>query len=180
MLNKMPNKNIFSLENTSKDTKNNENSIVISSFAELRQTHINGQKSLHATARFEPNEIVVSFELDKILIEPNYLSIQADENKHCMINPEYLHYINHGCDPNVFFDMDKMQLSCIRSIKIGDEFTFLYPSTDWQMIQQFKCNCNSLECLGSIRGASYLTRQQLQKYKLSSFINQKIGSKSFV
>jgi SET domain len=145
----------------------------VSSFAEIREAHNSGHKSLHAMAKFEPNEVIASFVIDKTLTQPDYLTIQAGEEKHCMIKPEYLHYINHGCNPNAFFDMDRMILICINSIEIGDEFTFLYPSTDWQMIQPFKC-------LGLIRGASYLTQQQLREYKLSDFIKQKLENKSFI
>ncbi|MGB8698978.1 MAG: SET domain-containing protein-lysine N-methyltransferase [Thermosynechococcaceae cyanobacterium] len=152
-------------------------SIKKSSFAEIRTNHIFGEKSLHSTKSFEPKDLIARFIINETLIQPNYLSIQASEYKHCMVDPEYLHYINHSCDPNCFFDMDEMILLCIKSIKIGDEFRFFYPSTDWNMIQPFNCICQAKGCLGSIQGSMFLESSILKKYKLSRYVNEMVNQK---
>jgi hypothetical protein len=46
-----------------------------------------------------------------------------------MLNPEWLQYINHSCDPNVAFDTAAFKLIALKDVKPGDELCFFYPST---------------------------------------------------
>jgi hypothetical protein len=62
----------------------------------------------------------------------------------------------------------------------GDEFTFFYPSTEWEMAQPFICNCGSEACLQLINGASHLSVETLSKYKLTDFIRQQVKQKLFL
>nr|WP_293094449.1 SET domain-containing protein-lysine N-methyltransferase [Okeania sp. SIO2F4] len=92
-----------------------------------------------------------------------------------MLDPECLQYINHSCNPNVFFDTENMVLIALRNIEIGEEFTFFYPSTEWSMDKGFSCICQTENCLGYIQGAAHLPLDVLTKYKLSVYIQQKLG-----
>jgi len=56
----------------------------------------------------------------------------------------------------------------------GDEFTFFYPSTEWEMAQPFICNCGSKDCLQLVKGAAHLAVETLSKYKLTEFIRQQV------
>lgn len=49
-----------------------------------------------------------------------------------------------------------------KGIKSGEDITFFYPSTEWDMAQGFECSCGAADCLGQIRGAKYLTLKQLE------------------
>lgn len=49
-----------------------------------------------------------------------------------------------------------------KGLNEGDELTFFYPSTEWDMAQPFDCHCGSENCLGKVRGASELTREELE------------------
>lgn len=164
------------------DTDNNkeisdlqENRTQVTPFAEIIKS-FSGQKSLFATSRIFPGDVLATFTAKEVLLEPSYLSFQIDEEKHILIDPEYLQYINHSCEPNVFFDTKNMKVICLKPISKGEEITFFYPSNEWKMNQPFHCNCNSLECLSVIRGSFYMSPKQLHKHKLSSFINQKLES----
>jgi hypothetical protein len=96
--------------------------------------------------------------------------LQTGLHKHISLSPDCLQYTNHSCDPNVFFDTDKMELIALRSIQPDDELVFFYPSTEWQMASPFSCNCGSVKCLGTIAGAAALRQDQLNTYRLTSFI----------
>ncbi|KAA1079351.1 hypothetical protein PGT21_008970 [Puccinia graminis f. sp. tritici] len=112
-----------------------------------------------------------------------YTSVQfEDENEvekaHFELGSELV-YINHGCEPNVAFELPggwnglEEGQWCLRSlseIKEGDVLTFAYFSTEWDMAQPFQCECGSKSCLGKIRGAKYLPKETLNKY----FINEHI------
>lgn len=65
-------------------------------------------------------------------------SLQVDDHRHILLSPKYLESINHSCTPNVFFNTTTFQLECLRPISIGDELSFFYPSTEWEMDAPFK------------------------------------------
>jgi len=137
---------------------------------EVRENEQSGQKYLIATRAFEKNETVAQFGAGEILSIPNYLTLQIDQSKHILLDPPYLQFINHSCDPNCFFDTEHMCLRAIKKIEIGQELTFFYPSTEWDMQQPFACFCKSENCLGQIKGAAYLTDQEASRYRLTHYI----------
>jgi len=69
-----------------------------------------------------------------------------------------------------------MELICLKSLKPGDELTFFYPSTEWEMVQPFSCQCGNPDCLQVIMGAAHLSTETLEKYRLTDFIKNKLGS----
>ena len=146
-------------------------------FADIMQNAVTGEKSLHATSFFDAGDAVCEFSAEKIMNTPTYLTVQTGEDKHIILQPEFLQYINHSCAPNVFFNTTTMELVCISAVQPGEEFTFFYPSTEWEMAQPFVCNCGSKECLQLINGASHLSVETLSKYKLTDFIRQQVRQK---
>lgn len=107
------------------------------------------------------------------LDNPNRYTVQINEKEHLELNPEYLQYINHSCEPNVFFDTTKMVLITLRPITAGEELTFFYPSTEWKMTEPFDCLCQSPHCLGRIGGAAYLAKANIEKYRLTNYVLEK-------
>jgi len=147
-------------------------------FAERRQKISNDQNALFATRSFLPGEVIAEFTAGTIAAEPTYLTVQVGVGKHITLQPEFLQYINHSCEPNVFFDTTAMKLVALAEIQPEDEMTFFYPSTEWQMTQSFNCYCGSKECIGEIRGASFLPREILDKYRFTDFIQQQLAKQS--
>ncbi|MEG4836978.1 SET domain-containing protein-lysine N-methyltransferase [Microcoleus sp. B9-D4] len=146
----------------------------VSSFAEVWECPTTGNKSLQATVSFAPGDIISIFRAKERLTEPNYLTVQLNEQEHIMLAPEFLQYINHSCNPNVFFDTTHRVLRCLSQIEVGEEMTFFYPSTEWCMAQTFDCDCKTQKCLGRIQGALHLHPAILQAYQLSDYIKQKL------
>ena len=52
----------------------------------------------------------------------------------------------------------------------GDELTFFYPSTEWEMAQPFKCSCGARTCQRWIAGARDLGRDKLAGLFLNDHI----------
>jgi hypothetical protein len=146
--------------------------------AEKRQRCSNDQNALFALQSFQPGEMIAEFWAGTIAAEPTYLTVQVDVGKHITLQPEFLQYINHSCDPNVFFDTTLMQVVALREIKAGEEMTFFYPSTEWQMTQSFRCYCGSANCLGDIKGAAFLTDDVWKQYRLTDFIQQQLAKRA--
>ena len=131
------------------------------------------QNSLHSSTSFKKGEVICNFTAGVTQSYATYLTVQVGISKHITLQPEFLQYINHSCVPTVFFDTTAMQLIALQDLIKGDELTFFYPSTEWDMAQPFVCNCGSRQCLGIIQGAKYLSPQQALAYRLNVYIEGK-------
>ncbi|EUC59539.1 galactose-proton symport protein, putative [Rhizoctonia solani AG-3 Rhs1AP] len=86
-------------------------------------------------------------------------------------------YANHSCSPNAIVDVSSIDSSewhfrALKDISPGDNLTFFYPSTEWDMTQAFDCACRETNCLKRIQGAKYLTRKQMEA---RGFVNPHIA-----
>jgi hypothetical protein len=158
-------------------TNNWTNAIVSShGFCEIRLNKNKTAKALFALHNFIKGEILATFSASAMLTEPTYLTIQIGLSEHIHLQPEFLQYINHSCEPNILFNTDTMQLEALRDIAIGSELTFFYPATEWDMAQPFKCFCQTNACIHQIMGAKYIDKKILSNYKLTAFITQMLSS----
>jgi hypothetical protein len=66
-----------------------------------------------------------------------YSSVQISAKEHVELNSDLL-YLNHSCDPSTYLDVTKKAIVALRDLKTGDELTFFYPSTEWDMGKQEK------------------------------------------
>lgn len=143
-------------------------------FSQVWENEITGEKALISNTRFEPGQIISAFSAGITSSQPTYLTVQVDLEKHITLQPEFLQYINHSCNPNAFFDTSGYNLICIREIVKDDEITFFYPSTEWDMKQPFACRCHSSNCLKYIQGAAHLPQAIIPQYKLTDFIQRQL------
>lgn len=143
-------------------------------FAALYQHTLTGEKSLHATFDCSRGKVITAFEPAQILDKPHRYTVQADENVHILPDPGVLQFMNHSCRPNTFFDTGTLLISALRDIRKGDELTFFYPSTEWNMDAPFNCFCGEKECLHRIQGAAFLPREIIGRYRFTDFISQKL------
>ncbi|KAI0120644.1 putative galactose-proton symport [Xylariales sp. AK1849] len=83
-------------------------------------------------------------------------------------------YCNHSCSPSLEFDMSSFEVRVAqdRPLSVGDELTFFYPSTEWDMVQPFKCTCGSRKCLGLIAGSKDLDAIILSRYWLNPHVER--------
>jgi hypothetical protein len=146
--------------------------------AEVRQRITNAQNGLFALKTFQPGELIADFSASTISAEPTYLTVQIGIGKHITLQPDFLQYINHSCEPNVFFNTTSMELVALKELRPGDELTFFYPSTEWKMSQSFNCYCGNACCQGTIRGAAYLSKKAREKYQLTDFIQQQLAKRN--
>ena len=146
-------------------------------FAEVLQNTATHQNSLHTTVSFRPGDVISTFHAGIAQSYATYLTVQTAADRHITLMPEFLQYINHSCAPNVFFDTEAMQLICLKALHPGDELSFFYPSTEWEMSQPFVCNCGNRDCLQLINGASHLSVETLAKYRLTDFIKSQVRQK---
>jgi len=133
---------------------------------------VNQSKGICSLKKFLPGEIITPFSAKEILTQPCNLSLQISQVQHITLDPEYLQFTNHSCDPNVFFDTEKMTVVCIQEINPGDQLRFFYPSTEWEMANPFLCDCGSAKCFYKISGAANMDKEAIKKYMLNQHILQ--------
>jgi len=138
--------------------------------AVVRHNDETNQRQLHSLQSFNAGDVICDFGARDTFEYPTYLTVQVGTNKHILLAPEDLQYSNHSCSPNIFFDTTTMQVIALQPIEAGDELTFFYPSTEWDMAQPFQCYCGQKNCLGLIEGAAHIADEVLKHYKLTDFV----------
>jgi len=135
---------------------------------------------VYANRSYEKEEIVSKLEYDSIKnrLESSDESIQIDEDKFLDSKYRYVDdFINHSCDPNARIDFSLMNYVALRNIKEGEEITWNYLTTEYDLEDEikFNCKCGSKKCLGRIKGFKFLTRGQKQSLDLllSPFLRKK-------
>lgn len=132
------------------------------------------QHMLLSAIAFQKDAVIISFSAAEIRRQPSRYTIQVNNNEHIVLQPAFLQYINHSCSPNVFFDTTNMHLICIKDILPGDEITFFYPSTEWNMEEPFNCHCGHKGCIGIVRGAAFLSPSGISNYRYAHHIQHKL------
>ena len=115
-----------------------------------------------------------------------YSTVQVSRNQHVELNCDFL-FANHSCEPTLEFHVQKIGHEAAIDVRIaarqgadgsviglqkGDELTFFYPSTEWEMAQPFACNCGATTCRKWISGAKDMGMAKLQGMFLSTHIKE--------
>jgi len=121
-----------------------------------------GSRGLRTERGFRRGEVVCPIPATARHRRPERTTVQLDESTHAEVG--ILTSMNHSCDPNVRLDTSRMLVVAERDIAPGEELTYFYPSTEWDMAEPFECGCGSRDCLGVIRGAKHLPPEVLDRY----------------
>lgn len=129
--------------------------------------------SLRAKRSFPANTRIVTLPNCKFGAEKRYTSVQHSSTGHFELDNEFV-YMNHSCEPSVALNVNNardVHVVALQDIQAGDDLTFFYPSTEWDMDQPFQCTCGKETCLGTVNGARELSLAQL---KQRGFVNSHI------
>lgn len=75
--------------------------------------------------------------------------------------------INHSCDPNTGVrnnDDDAYDFIALRDIKAGEEITWDYETTEYEVKWFKECHCGAESCRHQIRGFKYLDQKTRDRY----------------
>ena len=86
--------------------------------------------------------------------------------------------LNHSCNPNCYVDFRQLTLVALKEIQKGEELTFDYNTSEYDLIDQgcsFTCLCGSLNCVGEVKGFRCLPVDHKKKIEpfLSPFLKRK-------
>ena len=112
-----------------------------------------------AREEIEPGEVLIAL-AHVFTAEPSRYTIQLEEGLHQAGTGEIDDFLNHACEPSVRLDAERRCFVAARRIAPGEELTFNYLSSEWDMAEPFECRCGSRRCLRKIRGFRHLTPEQ--------------------
>jgi hypothetical protein len=105
-------------------------------------------------------EIIFACDPTEVTRERTWRTIQIGFNRH--LKNDLLDYVDHSCEPNSLFDVDRLAMVALRPIEHGEPITFFYPGAEVELALDFDCHCGSRNCIGHVKGGVYLTAAQMR------------------
>ena len=89
---------------------------------------------------------------------PTQYTIQIGPVWHLL--PKVGMFLNHSCEPNGYIDVKNAAFRALRDINEGEELTFNYNTTEYDISKPFECWCGKENCYKEVKGFKYLTIEQ--------------------
>jgi hypothetical protein len=133
--------------------------------------------SIIANENFEARDVIFPFIGELVpLDEATDKSLQITDDFCIESTAGFDNNLNHSCNPNCYIDFTNRNqpvLVALRDIKKGEELSFNYNATDYDLYDprctcSFHCNCGAPNCLEEIKGYKYLTPEQ--KREISPYL----------
>jgi SET domain len=90
------------------------------------------------------------------LRRPDRYSVQVGAHVHLTPDGAPWSLVNHSCSPNTAIRFDRWELVALRPIDEGEELTWNYLTTEWELSCPFLCGCATDRCERTIRGFRHL------------------------
>jgi hypothetical protein len=127
-------------------------------------------RSLITKQPYKKGEMICEIPTEKVVGTANRYTVQIGRDRHTEVGK--LSALNHSCDPNVILDTENLQMVARRDIEPGEELSFFYPSTEWEMDAPFICLCGASNCIHVVAGARFLPLSTLESHYLNRHIRE--------
>jgi hypothetical protein len=127
-------------------------------------------RSLITKQTYSKGEVISSIPSDNVINKATRFTVQIGRNEHTHVGK--LAALNHSCNPNVILDAENLQMVACRDIAKGEELSFFYPSTEWEMDAPFICLCGASNCIHVVAGARFLPLSTLEHHYLNKHIRE--------
>ena len=134
-----------------------------------------GQYARYATVDIGKDDVIIDLKtVMKRVPHASAYTLQLSEGHHYQSAERGLG-INHSCNPNGYMCFDDLTYRALRDVSKGEELTFHYCTTEFEMDTPFDCSCGSPNCLGRVGGFRYLNESDVEKILslLSPFLRTK-------
>ena len=137
--------------------------------SKIEMRHYQGHKGLFARKDIIAGSVIFHLK-GSIARRANKYSVQLGSDKHLDFPPvrkpnddlDYAwQYLNHSCEPNGYVNAAEYCFCALRNIRKGEEITFNYLTTEYELAAPFRCECRSAKCFRFIRGNKFLTADQI-------------------
>lgn len=127
-------------------------------------------RSLITKEAYKKGEVICEIPTAKVVDTANRYTVQIGRDRHTEVGK--LSALNHSCDPNVLLDTENLKMVARRDIEEGEELSFFYPSTEWEMDAPFICLCGASNCIHVVAGARFLPLSTLENHYLNRHIRE--------
>ena len=79
------------------------------------------------------------------------------------MDEHFWRFMNHSCEPNVM--LRDQRVVVLRPIHPGEDVTFDYHTTEYELAEPFGCRCGSARCVGMVRGFRYLSSGERERLR---------------
>lgn len=134
------------------------------------------QLARYATADIAKGEVIIDLKI--LLKRARHAAVdtlQITEGFHYRSSEGTL-CMNHHCSPNGYFCFDDLTYRARRDISAGEELTFNYCTTEYELAEPFDCLCGSPDCMGRVLGFKFLDESQVERILdlLSPYLRSKL------
>lgn len=156
-------------------------SIFVPVHLEIKKSGCDG-KGIFVKKHIKKGQAVISLAQSGIIL-PNAnagnKAIQIDDDLYLDPKRHVWGFLNHSCEPNTVFDSEKFQIFAIRDITVGEEITYHYCTTEFDLLaknEHFSCLCGSKNCIGTVFGFKHLSQELKVKLKpyLANYLKKKL------
>ena len=127
-------------------------------------------RSLVSKRAYAKGELICEIPTEKVVNKANRFTVQIGRDRHTDVGK--LAALNHSCDPNVILDTEHLLMYACRDIEPGEELSFFYPATEWEMDAPFICLCGASSCIHVVAGARFLPLSTLEHHYLNTHIRE--------
>lgn len=122
---------------------------------------------------YKQGDVLYHITGQRVTEKATYQTIQVGPQSH-IEELGVLAYLNHSCQPNTIVNVSELTVVAACDIAVGDELSFFYPSTEWEMDRPFICLCGAPQCVRLVAGAKYLSVDTLSRYFINAHIREMI------
>jgi SET domain-containing protein len=147
---------------------------------EVTTTKVRG-RGVFAQRRIGEGEAILRFSgrlVSRWEVKNPNAALQLDEDLFLESDGAIDECLNHSCSPNCSIDFDRLMLVACRDIDQGEELTFNYNTSEYDLEDQrcaFICLCGSDKCIGHVKGFGYLASSRKEEIapNVSPFLKRK-------
>jgi SET domain-containing protein len=119
-----------------------------------------GRKGLFAVAAIAAGEMLIDLRGEELLRAPTRESLQVGEHNHVVGRMGTVGCLNHACEPNARLAAEGDSIIALYDVAPAEEITVNYLATEYDMHEDFLCECGSPVCFGRIHGFRYLSAHE--------------------
>ncbi|MEV6238314.1 SET domain-containing protein-lysine N-methyltransferase [Lentzea sp. NPDC051838] len=92
-----------------------------------------------------------------------HVDVPREYDFEAILDRFYWRFMNHSCDPTVF--VRQHAVMALKPVDIGQDITFNYNTTEFDMAEPFACRCGSGRCTGRVQGFRHLPGEERRRLK---------------
>ena len=92
-----------------------------------------------------------------------HVDVPAEYDFEAILDRFYWRFMNHSCDPTVF--IRGRAVISLKPVSFGQDITFNYNTTEFDMAEPFACRCGSDRCTGRVQGFRHLAGAERRRLR---------------